>query len=128
MRVTKFIGFDTAIAIIVAILISTGQISFIAPPTEAADAKTKHRELSNDQKTAQLLSRITFGIRPGDFERVKAIGVDAFVTQQLDPESIKDTGLADRLRKLPTLSIATPELIEQYTPPKPVPSPPMRQW
>src|SRR5207302_9823929 len=67
--------------------------------------------------------RLTFGARPGDFERVKAMGVDAFIAQQLDPDSIEDAGAIAKLKKLPTLGMATPVIIEQYTPPKPVPSP-----
>jgi len=123
MRVNKFTGFAKAIAIVITILISTGQIFFIAIQTKAKDAKAKHRQQSNDQKITHLLTRLTFGIRPGDFEHVKAIGVNEFIAQQLDPESMKDSGLDERLRKLPTLTIGTPELIEQYTPPKAPPSP-----
>ena len=81
--------------------------------------------MTDDQRIAHVLSRLTFGARPGDFERVKALGVDAFIAQQLDPDSIDDTGAIAKLKKLPTLGMATPVIIEQYTPPKPaiVPSP-----
>jgi len=123
MKVTRVTCFARAIAIVVAILISSGQFFFIAIQTKAEDAKAKHRWLSNDQKITQLLTRLTFGIRPGDFEYVKAIGINEFIAQQLNPESMKDSGLDERLRKLPTLTIGTPELIEQYTPPKATPSP-----
>src|ERR1700737_664057 len=123
MRVTKFTGFARAIAIVITILISTGQIFFIAIQTNAKDAKAKHRQQSNDQKITHLLTRLTFGIRPGDFEHVKAIGISEFIAQQLDPESMKDSAPDERLSKLPTLMIGTPELIEQYTPPKASPSP-----
>ena len=123
MRVTKFTGSAKAIAIVMTILVSSGQISFIAIQTKAKDAKAKHREQSADQKVTQLLTRLTFGIRPGDFEHLRAIGIKEFIAQQLDPESMKDSALDERLRKLPTLTIGTPELIEQYTPPKPAPSP-----
>src|SRR6266550_4359460 len=123
MQVTRVTCFARAIAIVVAILISSGQFFFIAIQTKAEDSKAKHRWLSNDQKITQLLTRLTFGIRPGDFEYVKAIGINEFIAQQLNPESMKDSGLDERLRKLPTLAIGTPELIEQYTPPKATPSP-----
>jgi len=123
MRVTRVTCFARAVAIVVAILISSGQLFFIAIQTKAEDAKAKHRGLSNDQKFTHLLTRLTFGIRPGDFEHVKAIGINEFIAQQLNPESMKDSGLDERLRKLPTLTIGTPELIEQYTPPKATPSP-----
>src|SRR5215813_8462480 len=79
--------------------------------------------MSPDQRIAQVLSRLTYGARPGDFERVKAMGVEAFIEQQLDPYAIETTSLSARLRRLPTLGMATPVIIEQYTPPKPAPSP-----
>src|SRR5882672_346468 len=87
--------------------------------------KSKHPQLSEDQRVAHVLSRLTFGARPGDFERVKAMGVEAFINQQLDPDSLDVSGVIARLKKLPTLGMATPVIIEQYTPPKPatVPSP-----
>ena len=83
----------------------------------------KKSAMAGDQRIAHVLSRLTFGARPGDFERVKAMGVDAFIAQQLDPDSIDDAGTIAKLKKLPTLGMATPVIIEQYTPPKPVPSP-----
>ncbi len=81
--------------------------------------------MTDDQRIAHVLSRLTFGARPGDFERVKAMGIDAFIAQQLDPDSIDDPAAIAKLKKLPTLGMATPVIIEQYTPPKPdvVPSP-----
>ena len=45
MRTTKFTGFAKATAFVIAILISTGQIFFIAIHTKAKDARTKQREL-----------------------------------------------------------------------------------
>jgi uncharacterized protein (DUF1800 family) len=79
--------------------------------------------LSQDQRVVQALSRLTFGARPGDFDRVKKMGVDAFIEEQLNPDSIDDTALFKRLEKLPTLNLATPTLAEQYNPPKPPPTP-----
>jgi uncharacterized protein (DUF1800 family) len=90
-----------------------------------AGEDSKNRRMSEDQRVAHVLSRLTFGARPGDFERVKTIGVETFINQQLDPDSIDVTALSARLKRLPTLGMATPVIIEQYTPPKPaaVPSP-----
>jgi len=87
--------------------------------------KPKIRQLSENQRIAHVLSRLTFGARPGDFERVKAMGVNAFINEQLDPDSLDVSAVIARLKKLPTLGMATPVIIEQYTPPKPavVPSP-----
>jgi uncharacterized protein (DUF1800 family) len=89
----------------------------------AQRASKKSPTMTADQRVAHVLSRLTFGARPGDFERVKAMGVEAFINQQLDPDSIDNSSVIAKLRKLPTLGMATPVLIEQYTPPKPVASP-----
>jgi uncharacterized protein (DUF1800 family) len=88
-------------------------------------ATKKTATMSEDQRITHVLSRLTFGARPGDLERVRAMGVEAFINQQLDPDSLDAGAVSARLRKLPTLGMATPVIIEQYTPPKPaaVPSP-----
>ena len=51
-------------------------------------AAKKSAAMSGDQRIAHVLSRLTFGARQGDFERVKAMGVESFINQQLDPDSI----------------------------------------
>jgi uncharacterized protein (DUF1800 family) len=83
----------------------------------------KSSSMTSDQRVAHVLSRLTFGARPGDFEKVQAMGVDAFINQQLDFDSIDNTAVIAKLRRLPTLNMATPVIIDQYTPPKPVVSP-----
>ena len=94
---------------------------FTAHASQHAPKKTG--KMPDDQRVAHVLSRLTFGARPGDLERVKAMGVDAFINQQLDPDSIDNTAVIAKLRRLPTIGMATPVIIEQYTPPKPVASP-----
>lgn len=49
-----------------------------------------------------LLNRITFGSTPGDLAAVEAMGVDAFLAQQLDPTSIDDSALAAMLPGTPS--------------------------
>jgi uncharacterized protein (DUF1800 family) len=97
------------------------QASFASLGTQRPSKKSS--SMTADQRVAHVLSRLTFGARPGDFEKVKAMGVDAFITQQLDPDSIDNTAVIAKLRRLPTLNMATPVIIEQYTPPKPAVSP-----
>ncbi|HEY0349252.1 MAG TPA: DUF1800 domain-containing protein [Pyrinomonadaceae bacterium] len=90
--------------------------------TAAQRSTKKQSTMTDDQRIAHVLSRLTYGARPGDFEKVKATGVAAFMNQQLDPDSIDNSTAIAKLRRLPTLGMATPVIIEQYTPPKPVPS------
>ncbi len=42
-------------------------------------------------RAAHVLSRLTFGSRPGDLERILSIGVDKWIQQQLHPEAINDS-------------------------------------
>lgn len=89
-------------------------------------AKTVTEEpkvLTDNQRIKQILARLTFGARPGDFERVKQMGVKAFIEQQLNPENIDDTAIEKKLEKLPTLNLPVTALAEQYNPPKPPPTP-----
>jgi uncharacterized protein (DUF1800 family) len=79
--------------------------------------------LSAVQRIDQVLQRLTFGPRPGDFDGIKKIGVRAYIEQQLDPDGIDDSTLRKRLEKLPTLMLSNPTLAEVYNPPKPKPTP-----
>ena len=120
MRAVKFsfggAGFIRSLALSLSLLLAAGQLFAFAPQR---NPKAKGHELSEDQRIAHVLSRLTFGARPGDFERVKAMGTEAFIAQQLDPDSLDAGAVIARLRRLPTLGMATPVIIEQYTPPKP---------
>src|ERR1041385_724026 len=92
-------------------------------PVAAQRTVQRSATLTPDQRVAHVLSRLTYGARPGDFEKIKAMGVEAFIDQQLDPDSIDNSQVIAKLRKLPSLGMATPVIIEQYTPPKPAPAP-----
>jgi uncharacterized protein (DUF1800 family) len=115
-------GFIRSLALVLSFLLALGQLIAAAGQR---NPKQKSQALSGDQRIAHVLSRLTFGARPGDFERVKSMGVEAFINQQLDPDSIDAGSVIARLKRLPTLGMATPVIIEQYTPPKPgaAPSP-----
>ncbi|MEQ1603479.1 MAG: DUF1800 domain-containing protein [Pyrinomonadaceae bacterium] len=93
---------------------------FVIVPEVGLAASVNRTALSADQRVVQVLSRLTFGARPGDVERVRKMGVEAFIAQQLDPDSIDDAALLKKLEKLPTLNLSTPVLAEQYNPSKPV--------
>src|SRR5205807_2641933 len=110
-------------ALSLSILLLQTSIGFTSATYASQRAPKKSGKISEDQRIAHVLSRLTFGARPGDFERVKAMGVEAFINQQLDPDSIENSTVIAKLRRLPTLGMATPVIIEQYTPPKPVITP-----
>jgi uncharacterized protein (DUF1800 family) len=64
-----------------------------------------------------LLNRLSLGIRPGEIEQVEKMGVDKYIQQQLNPDSIEEpTILTERLAKLDTISLSPIELFQQYNP------------
>jgi uncharacterized protein (DUF1800 family) len=71
-----------------------------------------------------FLNRITYGPRPGEVERVVAIGWDAFLEQQLNPDQIDDAVLNERLAQFETLTLSNADLLQSY-PPKGKPGPQM---
>lgn len=85
-------------------------------PAPVAAAKGRAARLTEDQKILHLLNRITFGPRPGDIARVKALGIDRFIEEQLHSETIDDSELAKRLAVLPTQRMAPAELYQFYPP------------
>src|SRR6266480_7969216 len=109
------------IATVLAVSLLCQPVFLLVATAQKRNPKSSTPKMSEDQRIAHVLSRLTFGARPGDFERVQAMGVDAFITQQLDPDSVEDNAAIARIKKLPTIGMATPVIIEQYTPPKPVP-------
>src|SRR5256714_15566895 len=79
-------------------------------------AKTSAK-LTEDQRILHVLNRLGFGARPGDVERLKAMGVDKYIEQQLFPEKIDDTASEAKLQNLETLRMSTAELYERYPQP-----------
>jgi uncharacterized protein (DUF1800 family) len=73
--------------------------------------------LTEDQRILHVLNRLGFGARPGDMERVKAMGLDQYISQQLAPEKINDEGAEARLKNLSTLNMSTAELYEKFPQP-----------
>jgi hypothetical protein len=72
----------------------------------------------SDQREIHVLNRLGFGPRPGDIERVKSIGVDRYIDEQLHPASIPlPEELKSKLRGLETVGRSAPELFVEYGPP-----------
>ena len=74
---------------------------------------------SADSQALHVLNRLAFGPRPGDVARVEAMGVDAYIAQQLHPDSIPlPDELQHELASYDTLKLSTTQLFEQYGPPE----------
>lgn len=73
--------------------------------------------LSEEQRILHVLNRLGFGARPGDVARVKAMGLDKYVDQQLHPEKVNDAIAEAKVKNLATLNMTTAELYEKYPQP-----------
>ena len=75
------------------------------------------RELTADQQVQHVLNRLAFGPRPGDAQKVRAIGVDAWIAQQLKPDRIADPAVDAVVDSMKVLEMASADLIAKYPPP-----------
>jgi uncharacterized protein (DUF1800 family) len=74
--------------------------------------------LTEESRAAHLLNRIAFGPRPGDLDRVRSVGIRAYVEEQLSPDvSSLPEGLARKLEPFRTLTLGAPRLYLEYGPP-----------
>jgi len=83
-------------------------------PPPAAAAPLARGPLTETERARLVLDRLAFGARPGDVERVRAIGVDAWIARQLHPETIDDGDVARRVAGLQVPTMRTAELFARY--------------
>ncbi len=102
-----------AMVAIAAVLATTLPIDAAAQLRKKAPAS----RLSEEQRILHVLNRLGFGARPGDMERVKAMGVERYIEQQLTPEKISDSLAESKVKDLPTLTMSTAQLYEKYPQP-----------
>jgi len=80
---------------------------------QAATA-TPAKGLTEEQKILHVLNRLGFGARPGDVERVKRIGLDKYIDQQLNPGSIDDSSTEAKVKNLDVFNLSTSEIFAKY--------------
>lgn len=77
------------------------------------------QKLKGDKQIEHLLSRLSFGERPGDRELVREMGWKKWVERQLDPAQIPENPeLVAKLEVRETLGMNTAELMRRYPPPQ----------
>src|SRR5580692_4802078 len=103
---------------------------FLLAATDNKDSKAKSTEssktskglptegLTEEEAILQALNRLGFGPRPGDIERVKELGLQKWIEQQLHPDSINDSALDARLDRFPTLKMSSAKLLDEFPEPQ----------
>jgi uncharacterized protein (DUF1800 family) len=100
----------------VALLAGTFAAGLSAQNMKARAGKSAAK-LNEDQRILHVLNRLGFGARSGDVERVKAMGVENYIAQQLFPDRIDDATTEAKLQNLETLRMSTAQLYEKYPQP-----------
>lgn len=90
------------------------QKSNVTARASASGTRLDHRELAADQQVIHALSRLTFGARPGDVQKVRGMGLDKWIEQQLRPEGIDNSSLESFLRSYSILNQDQNDLLKQY--------------
>lgn len=86
-----------------------GLLVFFHPPSA--------NSTPNDPKVLHAIERLSYGPSPGEIDRVRQMGVEAYVQTQLDPNSIPvPASLSRELQQFDTLSLTPVELFRQYNP------------
>ena len=74
-------------------------------------------ELTENEAILHALNRLGYGPRPGDLERVRAMGLDNWIERQLRPEKIADPALQARLAQLPAAHLNAQASLAEYPQP-----------
>lgn len=79
-----------------------------------AETRSVAKPLTEEQKILHVLNRLGFGARPGEVEKVKAIGLQKYIDQQLNPVSINDAVAESKIKGLDVFGMTTAELFAKY--------------
>ena len=105
------------LSVLLAVLLLSPSAAWAVGPGKTDSAIPK-AALSETQKILHVLNRLGFGPRPGDIERVRKMGLESWIEQQLDPASIPDIEMAQRLAGLETLKMTPAQTLVKYPPPQ----------
>jgi len=89
--------------------------STLAQPVATSPLPT----VSGDRRIMHALSRLTYGARPGDVERVRAMGLSVWIDRQLRPATIDDSATETTLTELTTLRMPISEALREFPRPNP---------
>jgi len=81
----------------------------------APAAPTSPSAETEDARILHLLNRTSFGPAPGDIDRVRRMGIEAYIESQLSPQYLPPSNQLDQLlQPLPDLNKRVTDLAQQY--------------
>jgi uncharacterized protein (DUF1800 family) len=100
--------------LITAVVIAAGLTASAAPSTRLSLPASP---LTEDERVLHVLNRLGYGPRPADVARVRAMGVAAYLEQQLDPRRLSNTAVTEALAGYDVLGASTSQLVRDYPQP-----------
>lgn len=79
-----------------------------------ADGAPASSHTGEDERILHLLNRFTFGPRPTDVAKVRAEGMQRWFEEQLNPSSINDKRLDERLAQFPAMRMKQSDMVRRY--------------
>jgi uncharacterized protein (DUF1800 family) len=89
-------------------------LTMVAVGVVAGNLFADQTQLTEEQKIVHVLNRLGFGPRPGDVERVRQLGLDKYIAQQLHPATIKDDAVQQKLKSLTVLQMSAEALSADF--------------
>jgi len=105
-------------AIVLVILLLTLSTNWLIAGDKKRKGSAAESQMVEHQRAIHALNRLTFGPRPGDVDRIAAMGVDKWIDQQLNPYKIDDAALEARLAQFRTLKMQPKEMLANFPPPQ----------
>lgn len=107
---------QTAVLLAFALVAALSAPQAATPPPVTAAATPAASAV--DAAIVHLLNRTGYGPRPGDVERVREMGLQKYIDEQLHPERIADRGMDARLSRLVTVKLSSHDIAERYERPQ----------
>ena len=112
MNITKLVAIITALLGVTPIGVRAQNAGAKSPARTVT--RSDVRELPTDQQIIQALSRLTFGPSPGDVQKVRAIGLENWIDQQLRPDKINDSAMEQFVARYSAINQDQNDLLRQY--------------
>ena len=103
---------------------NAGKSSFDAPTKSSGKRLPKSfvgklpiTQLTENEAILHALDRLAYGPRPGDVERIRKMGLEKWIDEQLSFTSGDDPALNAKLSAFKTLRMSSGELLSKYPPP-----------
>ena len=105
-----------ALVSLVAVMLAVLPAATKKPDTATSDQPFR-TALTKEQRLTHAVERLSFGARPGDLDRIRQLGVDRWITDQLHPERIAENPILDeKLKPLVSLTMDSATLVRNFPP------------